>query len=720
MARALTSLASIVVAVCTAEQVFLPGATGILAALDDLSTGGRVLMIAAHPDDETNSTLAYLARGRHLRTAYLSLTRGEGGQNAIGSEQGALLGIIRTQELLAARRIDGARQSFTSAVDFGYSKTAEETLHKWNREQVLGDIVARIRVFRPEIVIHRWSGTTEDGHGQHQASGILGREAVKAAADASRFPHAGPAWQVKQEFAYSRRKQPNSIVIPVSQYNPVLGYTYSELGALSRSQHHSQGMGTAPTRGPAEEYLIPLDKGAAKLVITEAPEKVLHLIATAKTQFHPDNPEEIIPILKSIKREGWRVEDVDELIAQCAGVKAAVLSPMPYARPGQELALRVEAQGDSKLAWKAKAADQNVTVDVEVAGEKARLARPVVYRYTDKVIGERIRPVAITPALGVSFSDPTFLFRDESPKEVRVVVKSFAGAQRGSVSLKLMAGWTSNPDSQPFQLASQGAEVTVRFRVTPPKQASVFEASALLNGSRAENVVVIDYPHIPAQTVTLPATAKFVRANVRLLAKKVGYVMGAGDTVPDAIRQMGGDVVLLAPDELSAGDLDQYDVILTGVRAFNVREDLRANIGRLNDYVRQGGTLVVQYNTKDDAIGQVGPYPIEIGNSRVSVEESPVRIIKPDSVILRGPNPITPADFDGWIQERGLYFPSKWDAHYETVIASNDPGDPSLQGGILFARYGEGAYIYTSYSWFRQLPAGVPGAFRLFANLLSQ
>lgn len=740
-----------------AAQTSVPAnsSSNLQVKLERLATSGNVLMIAAHPDDEHTALLAYLALGRRLRTGYLSLTRGEGGQNVIGPEKGHLLGVIREQELLAARRLDGAEQFFTSAVDFGYSKTAEETLHKWDRDRILGEIVAIIREFQPDTVILRWSGTPADGHGQHQAAGILGLEAVQAAADPARYSsQKAKAWTTKRVFQFRRNK--GAIAIDTGAYDPLLGMSYAQLAGVSTSQHRSQAMGAPQVLGPLKVYLDPAPG------FPEAPADPFGgvdaspLLRRAALEFQPKSPQESIPLLLQARREISAVHkrnELDELILACAGVAASVTAPQPHAPPGTEIPVRINIINRSPSAIRfesveipgagpvaASSLDYNVPLEREVrwrvqspvptalfhfriGDESVEAVRPLIYRFVDKVLGERTQPFVPTPPVSVSFRDASTLFPNADSRRVPVRVKSYAGSVDGTVALALPPKWLVEPTSQKFHLIGTESEITLQFRVTPPEDSTTADAKAVATvaGSAVDSsVVVIRYPHIPTQTVMVPAASKLIRTGLRVLARTVGYIEGAGDEVPDAIRQLGCDVTLLTADDLANGDLDHYDAIVTGVRAFNLREDLRANAPRLQEYVRRGGSLIVQYNTASATLTDLGPFPIKLESGRVSVEEAPVRILNPRSAVLRFPNVITAADFDGWVQERGLYFPAQWDARYEAPVASNDPGENPLPGGILFAKYGEGAYIYTSYSWFRQLPAGVAGAYRIFANLLSQ
>jgi LmbE family N-acetylglucosaminyl deacetylase len=772
MKRAFRPFAAVVLlwlAVSALAQSSAPSpAANLQLALGRLANTGSVLMIAAHPDDENTSLLAYMALGRRVRTGYLSLTRGEGGQNVIGPEQGDLLGAIRTQELLSARRIDGAEQYFTSAVDFGYSKTAEETLRKWDKDRVTGDVVRIIREFQPDVVILRWTGTPADGHGQHQASGIIGMDAVLAAAKADRYPDQGlQPWTTQRVFVFHMKDGP--VPVEVGGYDPLLGYSYTEIAGMSRSRHESQAMGTAQLVGPSRVYLQPAIpknfSGDFLDGIAMGPERLSPQVAgflrSAIAEFQPERPHDVIPTLLQSRRmlrslSGSLVErklrELDEVVAKCAGLSIEAATTQAHAAAGAKVPIQVQVTNRSPVSLKLEAVDlpgaptigvadlpNNIPVRrivgwtvpqsipsaqfrFRIGGEPILITRPILYRYVDKVLGDRTQPFAVVPPVSIRFAEATVVFPSKTPREVNVTVRSYSGATKGSVSLNLPKEWSSHPETAPFNLSADGAEVTIPFRVTPSESKYSGDVTALADTGvhTSSSVLVLRYPHIPTQTVVQPARARFVRENIRVLAHKVGYIMGAGDQVPDALRQLGCTVTVLTAADLSIGDLEQYDAIVTGVRSFNVREDVRANVSRLNDYVRQGGTLIVQYNVLDNSLGMLGPLPIKLGSGRVSVEEAPVQILKPKSVLLNFPNPITAADFEGWVQERGLYFPSQWDAGYEAVIASNDPGENPLPGGILYTKYGEGAYIYTSYSWFRQLPAGVVGAYRIFANMLSQ
>jgi LmbE family N-acetylglucosaminyl deacetylase len=812
-----------------AAQQQLSGTARINQSLERLNVLGTVLMIAAHPDDENTAMLAYLARGRKYRTAYLSLTRGEGGQNLIGSERGDLMGIIRTQELLAARRIDGAEQYFTRAIDFGYSKTAEETLAKWGRDEVLADVVWVIRKLRPDVIILRFSGTPRDGHGHHQSSAMLGKEAFAAAADPSRFPeqlkHVEP-WQAKRlmwnVFSFRRGNftnesdDQNRVDLDTGEYDPVLGFSYAEIAGMSRSQHSSQGFGASQRKGSAVNSLVPVAGAPASEDLMDGVNttwsRVPHsasvraLLARAADEFVPEKPTKILPLLleardELIKMEGHWVErkraELDEAIAQVTGLWLDVTAakyevvpgetvtlngtalnrsdanikltgfefggeemdikkdaiPLPYNRPSWLVKLpwtvpvnqpytqpywlmrpkagAVYSVADPELLGRADPIPElTFRIRVEVEGREIEYLRPVIYRWVDPVRGELTRPLAVVPPASVRFAETSLVFAQPSSRDVEVELAAFSDKVQGSLELRIPDGWKVEPDSQPFTLDNRGQRQVVSFRVTPPAgQVQVDAVAVATIGGRevSSDLQVIDYTHIPPQTLAPAAESRLVRVDANNLAKRVGYIMGAGDDVPKAIRQLGAEVTLLDESELTRGDLSRFDAIVTGIRSYNVRPDLQANKSRLLEYVKGGGTLIVQYNVvprrrspdQPDPFEHVGPYPMKVDRGRVSVEEAEMNFLQPDHAVLQAPNKITEADFDAWVQERGLYFAGEWDDHYEPLFSAHDPGEDPLSGSTLYATYGDGVFIFTGLSFFRQLPAGVPGAYRLFANFLS-
>jgi len=771
-------------------------------------------MIAAHPDDENTALLAYFSRGRKVRTGYLSLTRGEGGQNLIGSEQGDALGIIRTQELLAARRIDGAEQFFTRAIDFGFTKTADEALEKWGRDTILSDVVWVVREFRPDVIVLRFSGTPRDGHGQHQVSAILGKEAFTAAADPRRFPEQlrwVQPWQAKRAmwnvFAFTKEqekeldKMQDRIDVDPGDYDPILGHSYGEIAGMSRSLHKSQGMGAPERKGSQKNSLITVAGDAAKKDVFDGVDvswdsvpgagSLSRVLAEASHTFDPEHPEKIVPLLlkaKSLMAElhhpviERKQKELDEAIALASGLWLEATADKFAAVPGGSFKITKTALNRGTLAIELDGktpacnipvtttetrqipADEQysqpywlrepkqgetytvsnqlligraenpplleTTFHARFGSQDLALTRPVIYRYIDRVQGELVRPLIVVPPVAVQTPERARVFPDHSAKPVDVQVKANIKGASGELSLKAPAGWQVEPQSQAFHIAEVDQQTVLTFRVIPPAgdAAGPLKASAKV-GDRAVDVDmdVISYPHIPVQVLFHPADTKLVRADIRDSARTVGYVTGAGDDVPESLRQMGSEVVLLSSDDLARADLSRFDAIVTGVRAYNTRPDLRANQQRLLEYVKNGGTMVVQYNVLEGGftggdpslLSMIGPYPITIGRERVTVEEAPVVFPNPSNPMLHQPNEITAKDFDGWIQERGLYFASEWDSHYQPLFETHDPGQKPQLGVTLYAKFGKGTYIFTGLSMFRELPAGVPGAYRIFANFIS-
>lgn len=798
-------------------------------AIRQLGVVGGALYVAAHPDDENTAMLAWLANERLLRTGYLSLTRGDGGQNLIGDEKGPLLGVIRTQELLAARKIDRASQMFTRAIDFGYSKSHDETLQIWGREAILSDVVWAIRKFQPDVIITRFPVTGEGGHGQHTASAILAEEAFRAAADPTRFPeqlaYVAP-WQARRlywnRFSWAPI-DPNdpavadNLRIDLGEYNPLLGRAYTEIAAESRTQHKSQGFGSAERRGSVINYLEPRGGPPAasdplegvKLSWSRLPggERLDALFDRAAKAFDAANPAASIPLLleayaamEQIRaRHDWsrqmvpwfdeKRQELANVIRDCAGIAIDVAAEDSAVVAGSEIDVNVTVVNRSdypfRLAMVAslhakpskapgvllennKPVRTELTIAVPAAqplsqpywlieppargtynvADPQRVARPendasipilvtidelqmnsiifqvpATFRRTDPVLGEQVRAVDVVPEVSVKLASGVYLFADAKPRPVTVTVQSF-GATDAVVVLDAPSGWRVEPPSAPVRFSGRGDEQRATFQVTPPAEETTATLSAraiLPNGSSiSQGVVEIAYPHIPAQRVFVDAAARAVRADIKRRGDRIGYIMGSGDEVPQVLRQVGYSVTLLTDEDLDRADFSSYDAIVAGIRAYNTRKRLATAHTRLMNYVAAGGTYVVQYNTLNDlVVKSPGPYPFEISRDRVTVEDAPVRLLALDHPLLTEPNRITAADFAGWVQERGLYFPGKWDEKYRPLLASGDPGEPVSTGGQLVAQHGEGVFVYTAYAWWRQLPAGVPGAIKAFVNLVS-
>jgi len=805
--RAVVAVACIVVASRAGAEPDLHA--GALAhALDRVATTGRVLYVAAHPDDENTRLLAYLANVRHLEVGYLAMTRGGGGQNLIGSEQGALLDVIRTEELLAARGIDGARQFFTRMRDFGYSKRADETLASWGHDEALADVVWVIRTFQPDIIITRFDESPPN-HGHHTASAILAREAFAAAADPKRFPDQLTGgvvpWQADRLLQNTWRTPgaKESVTLEIGGYDPRLGLEMGELAARSRSQHKSQGFGVAADRGPITERFLPLLGHRPTVDLFEglqlgwerygAPAAgYIRAIGEAQRTLDRDHPERAVPALIRAAQELDKLRDdprvrdarsrLADVLVAAAGLYARATSSHAVAAPGSTVDVslelvaralpvtvqRVELPGAPPLTaalpiaaghkeqlkisaalpassspslayWLSLpptpghyvVADPRMigtprqppaleaAVDVAIAGRTVRVALPVVHVWTDPVRGERTRPfVVVPPATVTPARDAVMAPGKTAPLVLRV--RAGRDGLAGKVTLELPAGWTAKPASQDVTLAKLGDETTVRFEVTPAPGAAAGEARPVVkvgDASWSLREDTIDDPHIPLQVVLRPAVVRLVPLALRVPAGRVGYVRGSGDSIAADLVHVGFTVDELDDEALRTGELGRYAAIVLGIRAYNTRDAVRATHARLLAYAEKGGTLIVQYNTLA-LDGPVGPYTLELGRDRITDETAAPVFIDPKDPLLVGPNKLGPADFDGWVQERGIYFASKWDNHYRPVLRFSDPGEGPLDGALVVARHGKGQYIYTGLALFRQLPAGVPGAYRLFANLI--
>jgi LmbE family N-acetylglucosaminyl deacetylase len=797
----------------------LPDAAERRIELEKLTVVGSALYVAAHPDDENTALLAWLAKGRKVRTGYLSLTRGSGGQNLIGTEQGDLLGVLRTQELLAARRIDGAEQFFTRAVDFGYSKGPEETLRIWGRDAVLSDIVWVIRRFRPDVIITRFPGNGAGGHGHHTASAILAAEAFSAAADPQRFPeqlaHVKP-WQAKRllwnVFSWGRPQPPGAhsgeLSVDLGAYDPVLGESYAELAATSRSMHKSQGFGSSPRRGSLLNYFKLTAGEPARSDIFDGVdltwkripggEHVGDVLAKAVAAYSDEDPTAAVPALLDalaamdrLPADPWvpvKRRELLDAIQACTGLWVQAVTDAPSVSPGNDVTVELSAVNRSAMPltlvrveqslgaatevgaplpdnqvvtrkvaiavppatpysqpyWLRQAhgnglyvvTDQtligradgppplSVTFVVRVGGQDLTFTVPVVQMWTDPVEGERTRELPVVPRVTVNLEAPVLIFPDVASKTVRAIVRAHEPKVSATVRLAAPSGWRVQPEAIPIAFDTAGEDRTVHFTITPPPSAATGGLVAFVGTGGAEeparSLVRVDHPHISPQTLLPPASTKLVRVEAARPVQRVGYVMGPGDEVPEILRQLGFEVALLSDDQLEGGDLAAFDAVVVGVRAYNTRRVLAEVENRLLSYVEGGGTLLVQYDTDRHLVtDRLGPYPFVISHDRVTDETAPVEILDPTSALVNRPLAITAADFQGWVQERGLYFPASWDPRYSTLFSMSDPGESPTKGSLLYTHYGKGFYVYTGLAFFRQLPAGVPGAIRLFVNLLA-
>ncbi len=795
----------------------------ILLNMKKLNVLGSVLYVAAHPDDENTVMLSWLAKEKMVRTSYLSITRGDGGQNLIGSEQSELLGLIRTHELLAARAIDGPEQYFTSAADFGFSKTTEETLKIWDEKEVLGDVVWRIRNLKPDVIICRFPPDARAGHGNHSASAVLAEKGFKLAADPNAYPeqlkNGVSIWQAKRvvwnTFNFGGPSQIPSekeyIKVEIGNYNPLLGKAYTEIAAESRSQHKSQGFGVPRRRGTSIEYFVHKDGEKAVSDVfdgvntswskVERSWGIESEINRMITSFNIENPSKSLPALisvykkvQNIKDGYWRnqkTKEIKELIKLCSGLFFEANSTEFIVAQGDPIKLALNIINRSKsdvlinnfklndLAidttftkttlpdniakkydftrkvpsyneitqpyWLEKPKKSIGRCDVNnmvingiainnaifegilslsILGENFDFEVPITYKYTDEIRGELYRPLEIRPAITLDFTDKVLIFQNEKPKTVEVKINSFSTKKSGEIALIAPTGWRVEPSSIHFDLETKMQEQKLTFQVFAPKNNQ--EAMLILNAKVGADTFTkafteIKYEHIPPLIKYQAAENKAVKSDVKMTAKNIGYIEGAGDEVPQALMQMGAKVTMLGEADIF-GDLGKYDAIVVGVRAYNVNKRMGVYNPILMKYVENGGNLVVQYQVNSflqRVEGGIGPYPLKVSRDRVTVEETEMRVLKPQHSIFNFPNKIEKADFDGWIQERGLYFANEWDPKYETILSSNDPGEKPMDGGLLYAKFGKGNYVFTGYAFFRQLPAGVNGAYKLFANLVS-
>jgi LmbE family N-acetylglucosaminyl deacetylase len=797
-----------------------PNAAQIQLKLKKLNFLGSVLYVAAHPDDENTRLISYLANDRLATAGYLSLTRGDGGQNLIGPEIRDLLGLIRTQELLAARRIDGGQQFFTRANDFGFSKSAEEAFRIWGKNEVLSDVVKVFRQYQPDVIITRFPPDERAGHGHHTASAVLAGEAFDVAAKKEAYTDQVKefgTWQVKRLYTNTGRwwnrdineNTPGVVAIDVGGFSPLLGKSYTEIAALSSSQHKSQGWGRRGERGYQAEFLEYMKGEKAQKDIFEGvntswsrlkgSEKIQPLVDRIIADFKADNPAASIPSLLQLRKEisalensVWKnrkLQEADQLIQDCLGLFIEVTSGYYQASPQQKIKTTIELVNRSasnvkletvkapKLLWDttfANTLEGNKTVLIKsnpslapdldysapywlrqehgvglftvpdksyiglpenpaavefvfnftVGGEKISVTKPLIYKWVDPVKGELWRPFEIVPPVFVRPTENVVIFNTPEPKDITLVVSaSIDTPLKGTLSLNVPTGWKTEPVTADFELSKRGQEQRKSFKVFPPSNefSGNIEAIAEINGKKFnQSLQLVSYDHIPIQTVLPKASIKAIRFDLKKEGNVIGYIKGAGDDVPAALRNMGYQVWEMKNEEVTSVNLKKVDAVVLGVRALNTNERIRYFMNDLLEYVKEGGTLVVQYNTNFDfGTEKFSPFNLKLSRDRVTEEDSEVRILKPEHEVLNTPNKIVAKDFEGWVQERGLYYPNEWDASFEAILSMNDKGEAPKDGSLLIARYGQGHYIYTGLSFFRELPEGVPGAYKLFSNIVS-
>ncbi|MGA2246875.1 MAG: PIG-L family deacetylase [Verrucomicrobiota bacterium] len=796
----------------SAAEPLTNAAPAILQELKSFRQFGSVLYVAAHPDDENTLLIAYLARGRNYRTAYLSLTRGDGGQNVLGSQFDEKLGVARTQELLAARRLDGGRQFFTRAMDFGFSKDYRETLRIWDRQQVLSDVVRVIREFRPDVVINRFSTQPGGTHGHHTASAVLGLEAFKLAGDPNAFPDQHlPAWQPQRIFLNGRSE--GTVRLEISGDDPVTGLSFNELAVRSRAMHKTQGFdnfrGFGGGNGPRTESFQLLAGTPATNDMFDGIDptwnrvpggaEIDQLAGSIISQFNPADVAASVPALLRLRRALAALPDkdsvaveksalLDRILQSCLGLEVETTIPQSEVVPGETMHLRhsVRVNGGIPVKWletryptlhaqtsTAKALRPNETNSIEghqtlpadtplsqpywlredhtpgmfvvvdpgligqpenppifpveqvfeVGGQTLVVPDQPVQVLVDSAGVETRRPLEVIPPVSLKFASEVALFAPGKSLSIVVEMTASRADLSGTLQLETPPGWEASPANQKFSLGAVGDHGSFAFTVIAPMEpaSAKITACADLGGVRYRNErEEIAYPHIPRQLLHPLARLKAISLDLGIRGHSVGYLPGAGDSVADCLKQMGYDVSLLSDEDLTTNQLRKLDAVVIGVRAFNVRTNLASHLPDLFAYVQAGGTVIDQYNRPDNLkTNELAPFDLHLSNERVTDETAPVTFLAPDHPVLNTPNKITAADFDGWVQERGIYFPNQWDEHFTPILACSDPGEAPLKGSLLVATFGKGYYVYTGLVFFRQLPAGVPGAYRLFANLVS-
>lgn len=804
-----------------------PNASEIYHDLQKLNFLGSALYVAAHPDDENTRLISYLSNDVHAETAYLSLTRGDGGQNLVGPELRELLGVIRTQELLAARKIDGGQQFFTRANDFGYSKHPDETLKIWNKEEVMKDVVRTIRKFKPDIIInrfdHRSPGST---HGHHTSSAMLSVEAFDWVNDPSKYPQTAKeygTWQPKRLFFntswwfygsrenFEKADKTNLLEVETGNFYPSLGLSNGEIASLSRSMHKSQGFGSTGSRGSETEYLellkgtMPTNKKNLFEGIDttwsrlEGGEKVGEILYEVEKNFNFAKPSVHVPqlaeafqILQKLPNSHWKdrkLPELAQLIIDCSGLFLEAVASEQTVAPKGNVTISVEAVNRSQnevklnsvtspvvsfpttfaptpLPFNKKYTVESVpntfsvatysspywlkeegtlgmytvsdteliglperktpfpvTFNLSIEGVSIPITKNITYKYNDPVKGEVYQPFEVLPMATASIAEKVIIFSEEASKTIPVTITAGRDNVNGILTLQYPEGWKVSPKEQTFQLDIKGSNTTLLFEVTPPKEQNEGYLKPLLHiGDTFINkeLVTIDYEHLPFQNVLLPSQAKVVHIPIQKKGQNIGYINGAGDAIPESLKQIGYDVTTFSPSEATPKNLKRFDAIVIGIRAYNTVPEMEYIQKSLNEYVAQGGTLVIQYNTSRGLkSSEFGPYPLTLSRDRVTDEYSDVQFLAPNHPVLNRPNKISLKDFEGWVQERGLYFPNKWDANLTPILGMHDKGEEDTQGALLVGTYGKGYYVYTGLSFFRELPAGVAGAYRLFANILS-
>ncbi|NOQ72467.1 MAG: LmbE family protein [Crocinitomix sp.] len=789
-------------------------ASEIYVDLEKVHSLKRVLYIAAHPDDENTRALAWFSLGEKAETAYLSLTRGDGGQNLIGDELSEDLGVLRTQELLAARGIDGARQYFTRAVDFGYSKSAQESLEKWGKDDILSDVVLVIRQFKPDVIITRFPADKRAGHGHHTAATLLALEAFEKAADPNYLPEqvqAHGAWKTTsiywnssvwwdKELSTTAKNDPKYLVQEIGGYNSHLGMSYNEIGTLARSQHKCQGFGAIVERGSLIEYFQHLDgkqlensffenntMSWTKLVSNKFSDEFDALLADFDFKVLENNVPALLSIRKklnvvpasnldAIRKE--KVAEIDRIIVDCLGLYAEIVSSDYAYVQGEEFTVNYNLTNRSSrnvqlMSMQGKEMvlllQQNKTLSKEVTinnssdystpywlknpfvnlfkiddpadlgkaegdatfsekltfiidGDQIQLEIPVTHKWRDPSYGERRRNVISAPDYSVNFDQKSIILKPGQEKTIRVKIHAYKEKLTDEIIIKAPEGWQVSPEKIEINTTARHEEVWAEITIKSNEQSKRGDlVLADSNGKPLKSLTEITYDHIPTQVIYKPASLICIPLKADIVAGNVAYIKGAGDAVAQATTQLGFNVTEYEVSDLATLDLSKFQSVILGIRIYNIHPELHNFDAKLFKYVSDGGNLVMQYNTAGrSSSGQsFGPIPFELSRKRVTEEDSKVTFLAPDHQIMNKPNKITQVDFEGWVQERGLYFADNWNEAYTPLFSWNDTGEDPVNGALIVAKHGKGQFVYTGISFFRELPNGVAGAYRLFANILS-
>ena len=805
----------------TFQSLISQNSSEIYSKLEKLNVLGSLLHVGAHPDDENTNLISYFSNKYNVETTYLSLTRGDGGQNLIGSELKDELGVIRTQELLAARKVDGANQLFTSAKDFGYSRNPEETLRIWNKKKLLDEIVSHIRTIQPDIIInrfdHRTSGRT---HGHHTSSAILSDKAFDLAANKNEFRdqlNSLSTWEPKRLFLnvswffygsqdnFSRVNKKDFIKFDYGEYNALRGKTYEEISAESRSQHKSQGFGRSANPGGPKWGYLELIKG--NNIDSNNPfegidiswnrikggKKIDELIKNLLDNFDFKTPEKnvsaLINIYNNIEKlddsywKNKKINDLKEIIIECLGLNIQLNSTNMLGTPNnsetftlkivnpshvdvlikniktneRDIPINLILSNNNLLEKKVKINtndgittpywltsegdlgmfnvknDKNnglpetqpsisANINIEINGSQINLIKYPFYRFTDPINGEVIIPFIIVPKMTLNLDQQVYIFYNSEPKQIFVSVNAHAEKMEGNLTLKIPDGWKVDPENHKINLDKKGEQKTYVFNVSAKNKNSgiIKPIVEIENQSYSNSLIEIDYPHITKQFIVKPSYAKANGIDLKNNVYRVGYITGAGDKIPKTLENIGVDVVEIEPSQIKFENIKYLKTIILGIRSFNVIDELRSKNRVLWKYVKNGGTLIIQYNTtRGLKTNEIAPYKLKLSRDRVTDENSKFKILNKSHPIFNYPNKIENYDFNNWVQERGLYFPSSWSDKFEPHIEFSDYDQIITKGGLLSASYGNGKIIYTGLSFFRQLPAGVSGAYRLFINLIN-